>query len=735
VARVPPLLGRYFNDDDEREGAPPMVVIGYSVWQSRFAGQPDIIGRTLQLGATPHTVIGVMPEGFAFPINNRIWTPLRLNPSDYARGDAPDIDVFGRLAATATLADAQTQLTTIGQRLAATFPESHQYVQPRILPYARAFIDSPELVWVFHLIQLMVSMLLVVIGTNVAILVYARTATRMGEIAVRSALGASRARIVSQLFAEALVLSTAAALLGLAGARFALDQVQSIIQRMGGEQLPFWMDFRGISLGLVVYVAGLAVVGAVIVGVLPALRATRRDVHANLQQLSTAGSGMHLGKIWTVLIVTQVAVSVVIMPFAFSGLVQWVRIGMVERGFAAKEFLTASVQLDREGDAVADARQDRAAFAARFASLKSELVQRLEAEPGVSRVVLLSAIPGDEPNLRIEAERLLAAGQPDTTVGRGSAGYPVGISRVDTGFFDAFDIPVLLGREFAAGDVAAGATAVIVNRSFVQKVFGGADPLGRRVRRVVTDDNGSGETVQKAPWYEIVGVVPDFPNPVTPRELQPKLYQPMTPTSSAVAKRSVVRHFLEELEPASAAEDTRPVIVAVRVRGASPETFADRLREMTLAVDPMLRLGNVGALDRTLFENMAVTRFTIIAVALVTLSVLLLSAAGIYALMSFTINRRRREIGIRAALGAGSRNVLWSVLSSAMRQIAIGIVVGLVLVGLMQLTGDGEPLGWSDALLLFGVAAMMTVVGLLASIGPARRALAIPPSEALRADG
>ncbi|HKG94816.1 MAG TPA: ABC transporter permease, partial [Gemmatimonadaceae bacterium] len=215
IARVQPLLGRYFDDAEERPGAPPVVVIGYDVWQHRFAGEPDVVGRTIQLGATAHTIVGVMPRGFAFPVNNRVWTPLRLDPAAFTPGDAPPVQVFGRLAPGASLDDAQAQLTTIGKRLAADHPESHEHVRPRVLPYASAFFDSPELTWALYVVQAMVSMILVVIGTNVATLVYARTASRMGEIAVRTALGASRRRIVAQLFMEALVLSAAAAAVGL----------------------------------------------------------------------------------------------------------------------------------------------------------------------------------------------------------------------------------------------------------------------------------------------------------------------------------------------------------------------------------------------------------------------------------------------------------------------------------------------------------------------------------------
>ena len=736
VARVPPLMGRYFNEEDEREGAPPVVVIAHTVWQSRFLGEADVVGRQVQLGATPHTIIGVMPEGFAFPVNNRIWTPLRLDPSDYERGNAPPIEVFGRLAPTATIEDAQTQVTAVGQRLATTFPQSHEHVVPKVLSYPRTFIDSPDLIWAFHLMQLLISMLLVVIGTNVAVLVYARTATRMGEIAVRSALGASRARIVTQLFAEALVLSAAAAVVGLVGAQVALRQVNIVISRMGGEQVPFWLDFDGISPGLILYVAGLAVVAAVIVGVLPALKATRRDVHANLQQIGAGGSGMRLGKTWTLLIVTQVAVAVACLPVALAGLGAWVRQGMTEPGFATTEILTASLVLDREGAVVDE--QDQAEITTRYADLRQELVQRIEADPRVAGVVVISAVPGNEPNVRLEADRLPIAAGLDTIAGRGAAGHSVGVMRVERDFFDAFDIPVLAGREFQAGDLSASATAVIVNRSFVRQVLGGGEALGRRVRRVATPEAGRTEAAQQEPWFEIVGVVPDYPNLVSPTTLEPKLYQPF---GDAVIRpgrqRSVEQRLQRELpgQPAPIAGEARPSILAVRVRGAPPATFADPLRALTVSVDPMLRLWQVTTLEESLQENLEVTRVIAFAVAGLTLSVILLSAAGIYALMAFTITRRRREIGIRSALGAGARDVLWSVLSRAMGQIAIGIVIGVGVMGLMDWATGGEMLGGRGIFLLPAVGVLMVIVGLAAAVGPARQALRIQPTEALRADG
>jgi putative ABC transport system permease protein len=667
----------------------------------------------------------VMPDGFAFPINNRIWTPLRLDPSDFERGKAPPIDVFGRLAPGASLADAQLQLSTVGRRLTATQPETHEHIRPRIMPYARAFLDSPDLRWAFHLVQVIISLLLVVIGTNVAILVYARTASRMGEIAVRSALGASRGRIVAQLFAEALVLSVAAAVVGLFGAWLLLRQIGAFIARMGGEQLPFWMTFR-ISPGMVVYVAGLAVLAAVIVGVLPALKATQRAVHANLQQLG--GSAMRLGRTWTVLIVAQVAVAVAALPVAIAGVAEWVRQTTVEPQFATREFLTAGVFLDQPerpaqriaaqrsvvgkmsqlGASRASTAREDSAYASRFAMLQSELLRRLKAEPGVADVVLASSVPGSERTVRIEIDEV------DARVAKtesGALGHSVMTGRVGTGFFAAFDIPMLGGRAFDRGDVTNEASSLIVSRSFVTQVLGGREALGRRVRVVQRKRDANPETFVRGPWLEIVGVVPDYPPAANPRFPEPRMYQPMLPA------------------------DGEPVIVAVRVRGGvAPGTFSGRLREVAVAVDPMLRLTSVSTLTETLHDNQASTRLAVLVLGLITLSVLLLSSAGIYAMISFTITRRRREIGIRAALGAGPRRLIVSVLSRAMRQIGIGMAVGIIPVGLIDRVSGGAMTGGRGPYLLIIVIALMGAVGIVASIGPARRALRIQPTEALRAE-
>lgn len=713
VSGVSPLMGRWFSADDERAGAPPVVVVGYDVWQNRFGGSAEVVGQTVWLGAAAHTIIGVMPSGFAFPINNRIWTPLRLTPTMFRPGRAPPVAVFGRLVVGATLRDAQGQLSTIGQRLAAADSATHGHVRARVIPYTRSFMEGAS--WVLHGLQALLSTLLVVIGTNVAVLVYARTANRAGEIAVRLALGATRARVIAQLFAEALVLSALAAVVGLAIAHVALQHINAVLAAMGGEQLPFWMHF-GITPGVVVYAAGLAVLGGAVVGVVPALKATRSRVHANLQELGTAGSAVRLGRSWTVLIVAQVAVAVVGIPFAATA-IRGIRVSVAPR-FATSEFLVARLFIDGGDQTIATERTvagkvarlgagpnapegDGREIATRFATLRAELIQRLSADPGIARVVVSSSVPGNEREARFEVE-----GDPATGGAATNRGFRV--NGVEPDFFDAFDAPILVGRRFDAGDATSSAKPVIVNRSFAGNYLGAGNPLGRRIRPVT---NGRGDDARRLPWQTIVGVVADFPTlNDTSLGIQPRMFWPLD------------------------ASDEQSLVLNVRVAGNAPAAMTGRLRELTLDVSPSLRLAGVAPLVDSMYEAMAPMRLAMTALLLVISSVLMLSAAGMYALMSVMVTRRRREIGIRVALGAGESRVIMSILVRAAAQIGVGVAVGIAVLFLIMAGPQGGRLTAGEFVNLLTVVGLFALVGLFAAIGPARRALRIPPTEALRSD-
>ena len=285
VARVAPMLGRPLLAEDEHPGAPPVLVIAFDEWQRRFGGDPAIIGRTIRLDTHVHTVVGVMPEGFGFPVNQRYWIPLRLDPSAHVVGEGPEIMMFGRLADRVSRERAQAELSTLGQRMSSAYPETHEHLRPLILTYTHQLldIDGPFMMRIVRTIQLGLSLLLVVVSVNVAILVYARTTARTGEIAVRTALGASRRRVLTQLFAEALLLSAAAAIIGLFIAVLGFGVFTELVTEGNADQLPFWVDL-GLTPALIAYAATLAVLAGVIVGVVPGLKATGRGLLGNLKE-------------------------------------------------------------------------------------------------------------------------------------------------------------------------------------------------------------------------------------------------------------------------------------------------------------------------------------------------------------------------------------------------------------------------------------------------------------------
>src|SRR5688572_15119651 len=283
LAQVGPVLGRYLSEADEAEGAADVLVIGYDVWRDRFDQDRNVIGRTVRLGRQVHTIVGVMPEGYGFPFNHQYWVPFRFDPLKIARGEGPELFVFGRLASGASKASAQAELSSIGQRMAAQFPRTNQQLRPMVWPYTAMLTDIQGM-GPAQLVQsqLMTGLVLFVVAMNVAILVYARTAMRRGEIAIRTALGASRTRIVVQLFLEAAVLALVPALLGLPLMQYGLRTGQGIMnQEFGGQ--PFWTDLS-LQPVTVFYTLFLVVVAAAVIGVLPALRATGWHVQRDIRQ-------------------------------------------------------------------------------------------------------------------------------------------------------------------------------------------------------------------------------------------------------------------------------------------------------------------------------------------------------------------------------------------------------------------------------------------------------------------
>jgi predicted permease len=715
VARVAAFRGRYLLPEDERAEAPPAILIGHDEWVRRFGADPEIVGRFVQLGTTTYAIVGVMPEEFRFPLYHGYWIPWRLDAAAYGPRSGPGVNIFGRLVPGATIASAQAELSAIGQRVAATAPATHEHLRPRVTPYTHAFnvMDDPLNVLALYAIQLALVMLLAVICVNVAILVYARTATRQGEIAVRAALGATRRRIVAQLFVEALILAGIAAAGGIGLASVALRQISGSMLIIGGQVLPFWMTLQ-VSASGVLYVATLTVLAAAVIGVIPALKATGAQVLTRLQTLSAgSGSRMQMGRVWTTLIVAQVAFTVAVLPAAMFHAWTALRFRTGDAGFASAEFLTAQLALDRTIFAPTD--EGERAFTAQFAATHRELERRLEEEAVISDVTFSMADAGDELAAVAEIEgREPPADLVDYNIVDGTKrGHLVRFNRIATDFFDAFEVPVIMGRGFQASDTGSAAArttrGVIVNRTLVETLLGGANPLGARLRYVGRSHEADERNVVLDRWYEIVGVVPDFP---ATRTLD-------------VARVSRVYH-------AAAFGEVYPAELAVRVRSHDASTFAGQLREISAAVDPNLQLRGVYTAEWVLKREQGFMRLIGITVMLVMLSVIVLAAAGIYAMMSFTVARRRREIGIRAALGADRNRILAGIFSRVFAQLALGAAAGLLgAIGLEQLL-EGEMFQRQGAVIVPVVVLLMTTVGVVAALGPARQGLSIQPTEALR---
>ena len=690
LTRVPPLMGRPLLEADEQPGAPPVVVIGYSVWKTRFSGRSDIVGQVLQLGRTKTTVVGVMPEGYGFPINHRMWTPLQLRPSGYAPLEGAGIRVFGRVAPGFTQAQANAELIALGERQAAASPATHQHLRPRVLAYGG---ESPgDRGWFeFALTHLPILLVLAVACANVGTLIYARTATREAEITMRYALGAGRGRIMGQLFVEALVLAVVAAMVGLVGANFAIKWGMTQFYAGQAQAPPFWLN-PGLKPATVLYAALLTIVGAGLLSILPALKVTGSRTQGQLKNLGAGGSTLRFGWAWTAVMIFQVGLTVICIPPAYGITQEALRDHEIRGKFPTADYLAAEVGIDREPAANGSEESD-AAYAARFGQRYAELERRIAQEPGVTAVTFGDRLPGMGPSVR----------RAEVEVAGESAPVPIEnlwTTAVGPRYFETFRVPVVAGRDFHDGDRAATATTVIVNEAFARRFMNGASPVGRRVRFA------SADLAKPLPWLEIVGVVRDIG---------------MTPTDLGEAP-----YVFRAVSPATAA----PLVMGVRVSG-DPSALAPRLRAIALDLDPSLRVDEVRRLDDLTWRVDVPGLIAAGAIITVVGLGMFLSAAGIFSLMSVSVARRTREIGLRAALGASPSRLLAGIFSRALVLVGGGVAAGnAVLLLVVSLSDEIALADFWGALVL--TSAVMLTVGLLACVEPARRALRIHPTDALR---
>ncbi len=678
---VQPLLGRTLLPADATPGARPVLVLGYVAWTNYFGADPQVVGRTVRADGHPATIVGVMPKGFAFPESQEAWMAIQADPLQLPRGSGPTLIVYGRLRPGVTRESAQTDLGTIAGRLARQFPDTNRNLVPVVRPYTETMgSDDENAVFFMVLIVGLGFGVLLVACANVSNLLLARAVARTRDIALRTALGAGRRRLVAGMLAETAVLALGGTVLGLLLAQAGIVWFNRSIVNLGP---PFWVKV-GLDGAALAFAAVLTAASALLAGVIPAWRASRGDVSGLLKD-GSRGGGMRLGRASRVLVASEIAVSFALLVLAGLMSRSIVNLGTHHYGFAMENVFTARVALPEQ-------RYPDAGSRARFAA---SLADRVSALPGVRSVTLATSLPG------LSADRSPVA--IDGRVYQDASEYPVVRSAViGPGYFQTFDRPLVGGRDFTGADDDQAPRVAIVNASFAERYFPGSDPVGRRVR---LGRDGS------APWATVVGIAPDLYMSGAEDRDRAGLYVPI------------------------AQGQARTLSIAVQSAGAPLGlTAAVRAQIATLDPDLPLYLPDTlrAAVDATLWG------YRVFGPLLVVIGVasLFLATVGLASLMSFAMRQRTGEIGLRMALGAHPSHVARLVAGQVTAEIAVGLAAGGALaVALAQASramlfhvqpGDPATYGVIVATLVLAAAA--------AAWRPVRHAIRVDPVVALRTE-
>jgi predicted permease len=683
VLRVTPILGATFRAGDDKAGAPLTVVLGYEAWSTRFRSDRSVAGQSVIVNGEAATILGVMPKGFEFPETQRLWVVARdsrgANP-DRTRGE--QYKVFGRLKAGVSREQAEREMALIADRLAQTYPVSNKGISTRF----QSFVEDntgPELVAVFGAMQVATLFVLLIAIANVANLLMARATLRTREAAVRAALGASRLRVVLPFFAETLVLAGVGAGLGLGIAYAGVKIFDGAVQGVGK---PYWMVFA-LDLPVLLFIIGITVMTALLAGAAPAFFVLKTDINSVLKDEGRGSSGILGGRLTRVLVVAEIALSCALLTGAGLMVRSIAKLRHFEYPFATEQIFTARVGLFDTEYPSSEARR----------GFFRNLLGRLEAMPGVQSAALSTVLP-----VNTDGSTVAIAGQVYAT----AKDYPnVRQATVTPGFFRTFGTAVLRGRDFDFNDEATSAPVAIVNAAFAVHFFPGKEALGQRFA-----ERAGGDTL--LPWKTIVGVVPDLKMEGFDTDRPPPwgYYTPL------------------------AQSDSRFVSVVIHTVSPDPLALTSSVRELVRSLNPNMPIYNVDSMQGVIrleswFYYVFGTLFIVFGAA-----ALFMATVGLYGVLSFSVSRRMKEMGIRMALGASSGDVIHLVLRQGGKQIGVGLLLGLIaaygltrVIGILmfEVTPQDPPVFTLVVLIIAGV-------GALASLVPARRATRAEPSTALR---
>ena len=683
VLRVQPVLGRTFREGDDRHGAEPVIILGYDVWQDRYGGAPDIIGQTVRANGITRTIIGVAPEGFRFPDREELWIPVVMDPNAHERGAGPNYIGVGRLRDGVSLDESRAEFATLARRLEQEYPETYEGIGAAVMRFPE--LIDPQLGNMLYTMLGAVIGVLLIACANVANLLLARASVRTREVAVRTALGAGRGRIISQFMTELLILSTIGGVLGYVlgqGGLAWIDRMTNV------DPPPFWITFDP-DHRVVIFVIAMAVFSCLVSGLIPAVRASGVNVSEALKDEGRGSSSFRMSKFSAGLVVTEVALSCGLLIMAGLMIKSIAKLRTQDLPFTTENVFTARLRLpDMEYAEV----HDRVAF-------YEQLLPRLNTIPGVEAATLSDGLPASGNGTRFfEIEGQSYPSDEDTPFAREGIVTP--------GYFETFQAPVLDGRAFTVMDMSESMPVAIVNATFVSTFIPDGDPLGRRMR-IVVDDSAHA-------WMTVVGVVPDMKmEGIGNQGASPAGYY--FPISQSPVGTLVSIAIRTQRAPMSITSDVRATVESL---------------DANLPIYEVLSMEDVIASETWiywLFGSMFMV-FGFIA--------LFLAAIGLYGVMSFAVTRRTQEMGIRMALGADGPRLVRLVMRRGIVQLGVGLTLGIGLAALVAgpLQIILYEVNTRDPGVFGAVAIVLAATGLLASFVPAQRVTRVDPVAALTAE-
>jgi putative ABC transport system permease protein len=682
VLGVDPILGRTFQAGDDQPGGPKLTVLDYGLWQRKFAGDPSVIGRTLTINGDRYTVIGVLPQTFQFALRaNELWLPYQPTENQRTRRFLHGTNLIGRLKPGVAAAQAQSELSVIASRIEKEYNDSHAGTTMRILPLHEEVIGNVRPILIVLLAA--VGFVLLIACANVASLLLTRSLARQKEVAIRSALGASRWRIMRQLLTESILLSLFGGAAGLLIAYWGVPALVSALPQNQLNAMPF-LKTLSVDGSILAFSFGLSLLTGLVFGLAPALQSSRLDLNEVLKEGGrnmAAGAGHHLR---SVMVVTEIALAVVLLVGAGLMMKSLLRLLQTNVGFKTENLLTMTVILPPA----------KYTAASQIINVHQQLQERVRSLPGVTSAGTVDILPVNAGN----TTRFFVEGDPVPAPGKEIEANNRVVS--DT-YFQTLGVPLLAGRVFDQRDAADKPGVVIIGKTIADRLFAGRDPVGRKIN--YPSIQGDGDL--------IVGVVGDVKITGLDEAIRPVLYYPFRQSAG-------------------------PFVNLVARTDTDPTALAGSIRSEIRNLEPDAAIVNVNSMDQMIAQTPAsfMRRFPALLISIFAIVALLLASIGIYGVVSYSVSQQTHYIGVRMALGAKPSDILRMILKQGLVLALAGVGIGIAAAfGLMRLLRTLLfEVSTTDAATFALVASALFLVALLACYLPARRATKVDPLVALR---